>query len=40
MEGKKNMLWEQQTAPLACGVGYPVKIETDEAKKIKLGASL
>lgn len=37
---KKKMLWEQQTTPFACGVGCPVKIEIDEAKKVKLGASL
>ena len=37
-EAKNKMLWQQQTTPLVCGVGYPVKIEIDEAKKIKLGA--
>lgn len=36
-EGKKNMLWEQQTTPLACGVVCPLKIKIGEAKKIKLG---
>lgn len=34
-EEKKNTLWEQQTTPFACGAGCPVKIEIDEAKKIK-----
>lgn len=32
-EGRKNMLWEEQTTPLSCGVGCPVKAEIDEAKK-------
>lgn len=35
LEGKKNMLWEEQTTPLSCGVGCPVKAEIDEAKKDK-----
>lgn len=34
-EEKKNVLWEEQTTPLSCGVGCPVKTEIDEAKKDK-----
>lgn len=39
-EGKKNILWEEQTIALVCGVGCPTKIEIDKAKKIKPGACL
>lgn len=39
-EGKKNILWEEQTTPLAHDVGCPTKIEIDKAKKIKPGACL